>query len=596
MAAGPGSGLSPWGGDGESQNRVGRKTYAEMLGSTLSPGVNKNVLEVVLEKDQRGSFVVSHQECARVMSKIGLDARPGVHVEAVQICPNGRGIILITLKQEINIASFCRHEVFEVTSSGIRVVNIRPVGKRDAVVTIKGLHPNTRDEFVLAYLNKFAKSVTNKVIHGVYADGPLKGLKNGDRSFKLEIKPSDNIGTYHILDGHKVTLRYAGQQQTCARCHETARNCKGGAMAKRCEAAGGVKVELSDYITKLWKEIGYEPEVVELAAVYDDHGDHEDAQVTEQAGGEFTPVKAAALSCNFGGVSIRQFPKETDSGEIMEFLVSNGLPESLRDNVHFKPRGRVVINGLDHSICKILIEEIHTKIHFNKKLFCDGIVPLTPQKDETSPQPMVSATQPHSSAPPLPPPVATSLCPSSAAASTPAVTSLSPRSSAAPTSLATASTNMSQPVVASTCQNTSSTSTSMTDSTPCLSNPIMSTSIGDVRRRFNSDFDMRLNDEDLVRRNSLSLRSPPPGSIASEILAASQSHDNVPLRERSKHLLASLKDLNEQLSNFGSARESLTSSSDEHSTVEDPGSFQNVRKKRKHSRTPPSKDFFLKRK
>ena len=366
-------------------------------------------------------------------------------------------------------------------------------------------------------------------------------------------------------------------------------------MAKRCEAAGGVKVELSDYITKLWKEIGYEPEVVELAAVYDDHGDHEDAQVTEQAGGEFTPVKAAALSCNFGGVSIRQFPKETDSGEIMEFLVSSGLPESLRDNVHFKPRGRVVINGLDHSICKILIEEIHTKIHFNKKLFCDGIVPLTPQKDETSPQPMVSATQPHDSEPPSPLPVATSLCPSSAA-STPAVTSLSPRSSAAPTSLATVSTNMSQPVAASTCQNTSTTSTSLTDSTPCLSNPIMSTSIGDVRSRFNSDFNVRLHDEDLVRRNSLSLRSPPPGSIASEILAASQSHDNVPLRERSKHLLASIKDLNEQLSDFGSARESLTSSSDEQSTVEDPGSFQNVRKKRKHSRTPPSKDFFLKRK
>ena len=63
-----------------------------------------------------------------------------------------------------------------MTASGIRVVNIRPAGKRDAVVTIKGLHPNTRDEFVLAYLNKFAKSVTNKVIHGIYADGPLKGF------------------------------------------------------------------------------------------------------------------------------------------------------------------------------------------------------------------------------------------------------------------------------------------------------------------------------------------------------------------------------------------------------------------------------------
>ena len=215
VAEGPGGQPGHHGG-GVGDVSSGRKSWAEMLGSTLSPGWNKNVLEIVLDKDQRGAFIVNDHDCAKVMRKIGLDPRPGVHVEAVQICPNGRGVILITLKPEVAIANFCRHDVFEVTASGIRAVHIKPAGKRDAVVTIKGLHPNTRDDGVLVYLNKFAKSVTNKVVHGVYAEGPLKGLKNGDRSYKLEIKPSDNIGTYHVIDGQKVTLRYAGQQQTCA--------------------------------------------------------------------------------------------------------------------------------------------------------------------------------------------------------------------------------------------------------------------------------------------------------------------------------------------------------------------------------------------
>ena len=70
----------------------------------MTSGLNKNVLEIVLDKDQRGSFNVSDHDCARVMRKIGLDARPGVHAEAVQICPNGRGVILITLKPEVPVS------------------------------------------------------------------------------------------------------------------------------------------------------------------------------------------------------------------------------------------------------------------------------------------------------------------------------------------------------------------------------------------------------------------------------------------------------------------------------------------------------------
>ena len=208
-----------------------------------------------------------------------------------------------------------------------------PAGKRDVVLTIKGLHPNTMDEGMLEYLGKFGRVVTTKVVYGTFGEGPLRGIKNGDRSYKIELQPSVNIGTYHVLDGQKVTVRYPGQQSTCARCHEIARNCKGGGMARRCDAAGGNKVEFSQYIMDLWESIGYSPGEIEVAAVYDDHGD----DVEQQTGGSFTPVKVMSDPDKFTGVSVKQFHKDTDPGDIVEFLINSGLPETSKDSVLIKP-------------------------------------------------------------------------------------------------------------------------------------------------------------------------------------------------------------------------------------------------------------------
>ena len=131
---------------------------------------------------------------------------------------------------------------------------------------------------MIAYLAKFGKVITTKVIHCTYSEGPLKGLKNGDRSYKVELKANENIGSYHVLYGSKITLRYRGQRQTCARCFETSQNCPGGGVAKKCEAAGGQKVDFSNYILDMWQKINYNPGEVEIASVFDDHGDIEDEQ------------------------------------------------------------------------------------------------------------------------------------------------------------------------------------------------------------------------------------------------------------------------------------------------------------------------------
>ena len=106
MATGVGPGSGPdthsWSDEVDRADAVrksgdsgGQKSYAALLSSNLPSVWNKNVLEIVLEKDARGSFNVSEEDCAKVMSKLGLDSRPGVHVESVQICPNGRGVLLI---------------------------------------------------------------------------------------------------------------------------------------------------------------------------------------------------------------------------------------------------------------------------------------------------------------------------------------------------------------------------------------------------------------------------------------------------------------------------------------------------------------------
>ena len=124
MATSPGF-VSDGGGLSPTRNK---KSYAALLASNLPTSANKNVLEVTLEKDQKGSFNVSVEDCARMMSKIGIDSNIGANVESVQICPNGRGIVFITLKDTVPIEKFCHHDVIQVSQSGIRAIHVKPAG------------------------------------------------------------------------------------------------------------------------------------------------------------------------------------------------------------------------------------------------------------------------------------------------------------------------------------------------------------------------------------------------------------------------------------------------------------------------------------
>ena len=502
-------------------NKVQRESkkgsWAQVLSSSLPLSWNKNVLEIVLEKDVRGPFNVSDVDCARMMRKLGLDIRPWVHVESVQICPNGRGLILITLKKDIAAEQFCRYDVLELTESGIRGVNVKPAGKREQVINMKGIHPNTREDGVIDYINRYGQLVTDKVVYGVFTAGPLKGFRNSDRAYKVELKPGTNIGTYHVIDGHKVTARYAGQKQTCARCFETALRCPGRGIAKNCEAGGGPRIEFVDYIKNLWSTIGYSPENVELS-------EHLVDEVEAQHGGQFTPLKQqAASTSSFAGVNVKAFPKEPDHGAIVELLIAAGLPEAKKDSIHFKLNGTVTITNLSNDVSMNLISYLHNCKFMGKKLFCNGIVPLTPNKeDEATSEADKNSQKPH----------------------------------------------LAEPDTVEQIQQQLSPGPSDHDLLPPVGSLLVAPDV-------------------LVRRNSLSMRSPPRGSLVAEILS-SPSHPPANTLARSKSLLADLKEMSERLSDFGSCRSSSSSESESETKNENYDGYKTMNEKREDGRTKES--------
>ena len=108
------------GGGGEPP---GKRSWADILGSSLPHSWNKNILELILEKEERGAFLVNEEDVAKILGKIGISLEH--HVEAVQICPNGRGVIYVTLKANISVDDFICHDVLEVNRAGVKVVNVK---------------------------------------------------------------------------------------------------------------------------------------------------------------------------------------------------------------------------------------------------------------------------------------------------------------------------------------------------------------------------------------------------------------------------------------------------------------------------------------
>ena len=356
-----------------------KSSYVGIASLNTSVRENKNLLEIRLDRsDNSVSFNLSQSELDHLLTRLGIDSS---HFVGVSSCPEGKGVVYVTLHPSVNIQRFLnKNESFEL-KQGIRTGFIRPAGKKEQAVTISGLHPNTKDQAVMKYLSAHGKvSTTDRVIHhvfpGVAGSSLCAGKLNGNRTYMVEVtKP---MGSYHIIDGEKVSVRYRGQNKTCARCHKTESVCPGRAKARDCTSD---RVLLSSHMEEHWEEVGYKPDTVELNEV-----DNLDIQIGNVEP-ECAPVDSLRPdhSSKYNSVIIKGFSKEVEEKEVYNILLEGGLPTEykIEDIKKDDKNGHLLITALDPTICIKLTNHINGNKFFNRKVFVTSIVKKTPSKENS---------------------------------------------------------------------------------------------------------------------------------------------------------------------------------------------------------------------
>ena len=366
---------------GEETNGTQSISYSEkvLVNVKKSERLRRNVLEISLEYDEVNQSI-DKEMVANTFSTLGIDIKN--HLEGYQVTPRK---IFAWCKENISLDKFCREECIRI-ASGIKTGFIKPMENRNVTVTIRGLNLNTPDSLVMEYLSKFGSIAHKKVVYDVDKEGPFAGLRNGDRKYLVDFSAGRNMGTFHIIDGISVTVRYSGQRRTCGRCYQTAISCPGGGWAKTCEENEGPKVTLQDHMLQLWSSIGFQPR--EFLREYSEGEEVVEKLVEIKENPQFTPPskllqRPSQDTENFNGLIIRNFPKDIPENEILKLLEEHGLPSK---HEHFnitrnKKTTKVDIASLPSRFCNLIIGNIHEKEFFNQKLYCRAVLDLS-QKDE----------------------------------------------------------------------------------------------------------------------------------------------------------------------------------------------------------------------
>ena len=364
------------GGTGSGQGAT-KSSYVGIASLNTSVRDKKNLLEIRLDRcDFSVNFNLSQVELDHLLTRLGIDSS---HFTGVSCCPEGKGVVYITLHPSVNIQRFLnKSECFDL-KKGIRTGIIRPAGKKELSVTISGLHPNTKDQAVVKYMSAHGKvSTTDKVIHHVYPGAPgsslCAGKLNGNRTYMVEVtKP---MGSFHIIDGEKVSVRYRGQDKTCARCHKTESVCPGKAMAKDCTSD---RVLLSAHMEEHWLKVEYRPDTQSLNEV-----DEIDVQIGRKEP-EAVPTDSLRpdYSEKYTSVLINGFPKTAEEKDVYDILLEGGLPSDYEIGLirKIEKNGQLVIENLASTVCVSLTNHIHGEKFFNRKVFVTSVVQKTPSKD-----------------------------------------------------------------------------------------------------------------------------------------------------------------------------------------------------------------------
>ena len=128
----------------------GGPTYSSITSINTSVRDTKNILEVRLEKQESSTFNLSMEDTENLLKRLNIDSS---HLVGVSACPEGRPVVFITLHPDVDITRFLYRNESYVVKEGVRTTTIRQEGKKDKVIRITGLHPNTKDQAVIKYLS-----------------------------------------------------------------------------------------------------------------------------------------------------------------------------------------------------------------------------------------------------------------------------------------------------------------------------------------------------------------------------------------------------------------------------------------------------------
>ena len=369
----PGQGPGPGGGTDTDQQT--QKSYSGIAAINKSVRDKKNVLEVKLEKSENARFHLSNIETEGLLTNLGIDSS---HFLGVSSCPEGKGVVYITLHPSVNINRFLHKNESYVLKEGVQTSIIRPAGKKEVSVLVSGLHPNTKDQAVIRYLAAHGKvSPSDPAIHHVYPGRPgtslLAGKLNGNRSYMVDI--SKHMGSFHIIDGEKVSIRYRGQTRTCARCHQLETQCPGKAIAKECTAQ---RLLLSTHMEEHWKTVSYVPDKDSSNL----EETEEEIAVDIQIGPKINHSEGPDLTLRYNSVNINGFLPGTDLQLVHEVLLRHGLPHEVlvTDLLRKENAGKLTIENLSSETCINLMDRLHGKIFLKRKVFVTAVVAASPQK------------------------------------------------------------------------------------------------------------------------------------------------------------------------------------------------------------------------
>ena len=357
---------------GGDKNRSDGSLYSDRVKVTIarSERLKRNVLEINLDSDSEASRLDKNM-MAQLFKTMGVNKS---ELEGYQLL--GKRKLFVWFPNGVDLTKYCRDECFRV-APGVKTALIKPMDNTEVVVTIKGININTPDTLLFSYLSHFGKLVSQKVVYDTEKDGPLEGLKNGDRKYKMDFTGGRGVGTFHIVDGANVMVSYSGQRKTCGRCNEDARTCPGGGWARSCDSKGGKRIELQDHMKKLWSEVGFNPESFDI-----DTATIDSAELDVD---NFTPPPRGVLDetdkAKFCGINIRNLPRDISETDLLTILENRGLPTGQgKVSLHkYKRSAGADIENLSAEVCSLIIETINEKFieDLDRRIYCSGISELT---------------------------------------------------------------------------------------------------------------------------------------------------------------------------------------------------------------------------